>query len=150
MKKDDLLTKLGPCGILCEKCFAYTGGSIKKNSMGLRNSLGNFDIYAERFSELLNEPKFRKYKEFRILLDYFTEGNCRGCRLDGCMIFPACKVKECSTGKNVNYCYECGSFPCDNTGFDEHLKRRWIDINLRMKEAGVEAYYDEIKDKPRY
>lgn len=150
MKNKDLLTKLGPCGILCEKCFAFSDGSIKRNSMELQNALGKFDIYAERFSVLLNEPKFSKYKEFKILLDYFTEGKCRGCRLDGCMIFPSCKVKECSAANNVDYCYECDRFPCDNTGFDEHLKKRWIDINLRMKETGVENYYNEIKDKPRY
>ena len=30
------------------------------------------------------------------------------------------------------------------------LHRRWLEMNNRMREIGVEAYYDETKDLPRY
>ena len=114
---NDIRLKLGPCGISCEKCFAFSAGSIKKNSIELKNALGNFDIYAERFTKQLNEPAFSKYSEFKILLNYFSEVECRGCRTDGCKIFPDCKVKGCSMVKNIDYCFQCETFPCDNTGF---------------------------------
>ncbi len=150
MNEDDIRIKLGPCGLLCEKCFAFADGPIKKSSVELKKALGNFDQYAGRFVELLHEPGFSGYKDFKILLNIFTEAECRGCRLDGCKLFTGCKVKGCSIDKNVDYCFQCGFFPCDNTGFDENLKKRWISIQDRMREIGIEQYYNDIKDKPRY
>jgi hypothetical protein len=47
------------------------------------------------------------------------------------------------------FCYQCPDFPCNNTGFDEHLHKRSVDINNRMKEIGVEKYYEEVKDMKR-
>lgn len=41
-------------------------------------------------------------------------------------------------------------FPCPKTGLDENFYQRHVAINHRMKEIGVEAYYEEIEDKPRY
>lgn len=38
----------------------------------------------------------------------------------------------------------------DKTNFGLHLFRRWIEMNNRMKEIGVDAYYEETKDPPRY
>lgn len=150
MKPDDIKYKLGPCGILCEKCFAYSNGPIRKSSIELQGALGNFDIYADRFKELLKEPRFSYYKEFKNMLKYFSEVECRGCRLDACKIFPVCKVAGCAAEKNIDYCFQCDCFPCDNTGHDEHLKKRWLAIQMRMKEIGAEDYYNEIKHKPRY
>jgi hypothetical protein len=50
----------------------------------------------------------------------------------------------------VDFCFQCPEFPCDNTGFDEHLFKRSVQINLRIQEIGIEKYYEEIRDKPRY
>lgn len=150
MNDDYIRIRFGPCGLLCEKCFAFADGPIRKTSVQLKDALGNFDVYAERFTALLDEPRFSKYAEFKIILNLFSEGSCRGCRPDGCKLFAGCSVKRCSAGKNVDYCFQCESFPCDNTGFDENLKQRWISIQNRMKETGIENYYNEIKDKSRY
>ena len=38
----------------------------------------------------------------------------------------------------------------DDDTLNEHLNKRSISINQEMKETGVEAYYDKVKDKPRY
>ena len=48
---------------------------------------------------------------------------------------------SCSEGKKVDFCFQCDEFPCENTGFDEHLYKRHVEINNRMKEIGVEADY---------
>ena len=37
-----------------------------------------------------------------------------------------------------------------NTNFDSDLHDRWIKMNRRMKDIGVEAYFLETKDLPRY
>ena len=142
--------RLAPCGLHCGKCFAFVDGDIKNNSIRLKESLGSFDIYAQRFVDLINEPLFKKYPDFKELLSYFASTECKGCRKERCKIFKDCKVKDCHETKGVDFCFQCNEFPCDNTGFDKHLHNRSIDINMRMKEIGVEQYYDEIKDKPRY
>lgn len=142
--------KFGPCGIFCEKCFAFSDGTIKQNSISLENALGNFGIYAERFSKLLNEPAFIEYPNFKRLLHYFATVECRGCRKEPCKLFENCKVRDCYKTKGVDFCFQCSEFPCNDTGFDEHLNKRFIQINLRIKKIGIEKYYNEVKDKPRY
>lgn len=150
MNYNFIKNRLAPCGLDCGKCYAYVDGDIKNLSNQLKVSLGNFDIYAERFTELFNGDIFKKYPDFKELLAYFTTADCNGCRKENCKIFKDCKVRNCFEKKGVDFCFQCSDFPCDHTGFDEHLQKRSEDINNRMKEIGVEKYYDEIKDKPRY
>jgi len=150
MDYDYIKSRLSPCGLHCGKCFAFKDGDIVRLSTELKETLGEFDVYAQRFTILLNEPVFSHYPEFKLLLNHLSTPTCKGCRKEKCILFKDCKVRECSENKNVDFCFECEDFPCDNTGFDEHLYKRFRAINERMKEIGVEAYYLEIKDKPRY
>ena len=147
---DTLKDKFGPCGLLCEKCFAYDKGQIKHHAEQLKNNLGSFDNYAKRFVTLLDEPVFNKYNDFKELLNQFAEGTCQGCRKQECHLFKDCKVKQCYKDNKVDYCYQCNDFPCENTGFDENLKDRWLKINQKIRVIGLENYYNLIKDKPRY
>ncbi|HAF29499.1 MAG TPA: hypothetical protein DCG75_10670 [Bacteroidales bacterium] len=146
----EILNKLGPCGLNCSKCFAFANGDIKELSSELKKSLGNFDIYAERFIELLNKPVFKKFPDFKVMLNHFATVKCKGCRNDECKLFSACKVKQCSKDHNVDFCFQCAEFPCNKHGFDEHLAKRWITIQNKMEDNGVEVYYNEIRDLPRY
>lgn len=148
MKYKEILNILAPCGLNCRKCFACSEGEIKMHSTKLRELLGSFDRYAERFSELIY-PVFKNYPSFKELLAYFTQGDCDGCRSGMCK-YPNCGVIACYQKKGVDFCFQCEEFPCDKTNFDPDLKRRWIQMNNRMKEIGVEAYYQETKDLPRY
>lgn len=148
--ESELPNKFGPCGLLCEKCFAYNKGSIRFHAEMLRNDLGAFDNYAKRFVTLLDEPAFSKYPEFKEFLYLISTVNCNGCRKQECHIFVGCKVKECYKAQKVDFCFQCKDFPCDNTGFDVDLKERWIRINNKIRESGLEKYYSEVKDKPRY
>ncbi len=150
MDYNEIRDSLAPCGLHCARCFAFSGGDIKKHSKGLKKSLGNFDKYAERFVDLIEEPVFKKYQDFKQLLYYFSEVECAGCRKEECRLFKKCKVRECHVIKGVDFCFQCNEFPCDHTGFDPHLFKRYVDINKRMKKVGVERYYNEIKDLPRY
>jgi hypothetical protein len=150
MDYEQIKNRLAPCGLHCGKCFAFIDGDIKDYSKKLLESLGSFDIYASRFVDLLDEPVFGKYPDFKVMLSYFSTVECQGCRKERCKIFKDCKVRDCHEQKQVDFCFQCSDFPCNNTGFDEHLNKRSVDINLKMKETGVEAYYLSIKDKPRY
>ena len=52
--------------------------------------------------------------------------------------------------KGIDFCWQCESFPCHETGLDENLYKRSVAINKKINEIGLEAYYKEIKDTPRY
>ena len=147
MEYRELLNFLAPCGLSCQKCFAYTQGEISMHSKELQKLLGNFDIYAERFSAFL--PEFKNYPSFKRMLAYFEEPDCKGCRKGTCK-YPNCGVVDCYQQKGVDFCFQCDEFPCEKTNFDPHLRQRWIEKNNRMKQIGVEGYYEETKDQPRY
>ncbi|MFC1633922.1 DUF3795 domain-containing protein [Planctomycetota bacterium] len=150
MTYDQILNALGPCGLSCEKCFAHVDGDIRKYSLKLKEKLGNFDIYAKRFETLLGDPIFKKYPDFKIMLDYFASENCKGCRKEKCKLFTFCGVRSCYQQRNIEFCFQCDDFPCNKTNFDEHLHKRWIKLNERIREIGIENYYAETKDEPRY
>ena len=147
MEYTEILDFLAPCGLSCRKCFAYTKGDIAFHSNKLKELLGNFDVYAERFSSFL--PDFKDYPSFKKMLTYFAASDCIGCRQGTCK-YPNCGVVDCYKEKRVDFCFQCDDFPCDKTNFDPHLEKRWLQMNTRMKEIGVEAYYEETKDLCRY
>jgi hypothetical protein len=147
MKYENILNILAPCGLNCSKCLMYAHGEIKTLSQQLEKLLGSFDRYAERFSSF--QPVFKNYPSFKTLLEHFTKGDCTGCRTGACR-YPGCVVFPCTQEKCVDFCFKCSEFPCEKTTFDPDLKRRWTEMNTRMKQIGVEAYYEETKDLPRY
>lgn len=65
----------------CGKCFAYKSGAIAKNSRELKINLGEFSNYAQRFVNSLDNPIFKKYPDFKEMLDYFAGAECSGCIL---------------------------------------------------------------------
>jgi hypothetical protein len=147
MEYAEIVADLAPCGLSCRKCYANTKGDIASLSTQLRERLGSFSIYAERFSGFL--PAFKEYPAFEGLLSYFAEGHCSGCR-EGTCLYPNCGVSTCHQEQGVDFCFQCDEFPCGKTNFDPHLERRWRQMNERMREIGVEAYYEETKNLPRY
>ncbi|MCU0646166.1 MAG: DUF3795 domain-containing protein [bacterium] len=147
MADKEILDVLAPCGLNCKKCLANAKGEIKYHSITLKNLLGSFDRYAERFSGFM--PVFKNYQQFKDLLEFLTRGNCNGCRSGDCK-YPNCGVAKCYQEKGVDFCFQCDEFPCDRTNFDPELKQRWLQMNNRMREIGIEAYFDETKDLPRY
>lgn len=143
----EILEHLAPCGLSCKKCFAYTKGDIGLHSQELQKLLGNFDIYAERFSAFI--PAFKDYPSFKNMLAFFAEPDCEGCRKGTCK-YPNCGVVDCHRERGVDYCFQCEEFPCDRTNFDPHLQKRWIKMNSRMKKIGIAGYWEETKDVCRY
>jgi len=127
--------------------LAYTKGDIAFHSKKLQDLLGNFDVYAERFSAFT--PEFKDYPPFKKMLSYFAAPDCIGCRQGTCK-YPNCGVADCYKEKGVDFCFQCDDFPCNKTNFDPHLEKRWLQMNMRMKDIGVEAYYEETKDMCRY
>jgi hypothetical protein len=150
MTERSIQESVAPCGLNCAKCFAHVDGKIRKHSRKLKELLGNFHNYAQRFERLLDQPVLAKYADFKELLDYFASENCRGCRKEQCKLFKDCGVRPCHQEKQVDYCYQCDEFPCDRTNFDESLYNAWIKINEIIRTSGLEKYYRLTMDRPRY
>ena len=140
--------RLAPCGLLCGKCVAFEGGPIRRLSADLKARLGdNFAPYAERFKAM--NPVFASYPAFAELLEFLASGSCTGCRNQGCL-FQACRVADCVREQGVDYCFQCGEFPCERHGFPERLEEIWRRNNGKMKETGAGAWLRLRNDKPRY
>ena len=150
MTNQQIKTALAPCGLSCENCFAHVDGDIRKYSLKLKEKLGNFGIYAKRFETLLEESIFKKYPDFKEMLDYFALENCKGCRNEQCKLFKDCGVRNCHQKKQIDFCCLCDEFPCKKTNFDEDLYKRWVMINEKIKETGLEQFYEKTKTRPRY
>ncbi len=147
MTYDGIKKILAPCGLNCMKCQMYADGEIRHHAAEMKRLLASFDSYAERFSRFL--PIYNKYPEFKELLAHFSQANCKGCRQGDCK-YPNCGVAKCCKSKGIDFCFQCEEFPCEKSNFDPNLHERWIRMGRRMKEIGVEAYYEETKDRPRY
>jgi len=150
MTDEKILESLAPCGLCCETCFAHVNGDIRKYSMKLKENLGNFHINAKRFETLLHDPIFKKYAEFKEMLDYFASENCKGCRNEQCKLFKDCGVRVCHQEKIIDFCYQCDLFPCDKTNFDPGLYKGWIIVNEKIRETGIETFHQKAKNRPRY
>lgn len=150
MNYEQIKESLAPCGLSCEKCFAHVDGDIRRYSLKLKEKLGNFEPYAQRYETLLEEPVFKKYPDFREVLEYFASENCRGCRSEQCRLFKNCGVRPCHQEKGVDFCYQCDALPCTETNFDENLYKAWVKINEIIKSKGIEQYYEMTIKRPRY
>lgn len=147
MNYNEIVNRLAPCGLDCAKCVGYANGEIREHSGKLLDLLGNFDGYAERFSSF--QPVFENYPSFKEMLLHFSRAGCAGCRNGACG-YPNCGVAPCIQRKGVDFCFQCEEFPCSRTNFDPDLKERWLQMNNRMRESGVESYFEETRDMPRY
>ncbi len=145
-----VLDTIAPCGLCCETCFAHVNGDIRSLSMQLVEKLGNFHINAKRFETLLDDPVFKKYPDFKEMLDYFASENCRGCRNEQCKLFKNCGVRVCHQEKQLDFCYQCDQFPCDKTNFDSGLYKGWVTINQIIQKKGIETYCEQARTRPRY
>jgi hypothetical protein len=118
--------------------------------MKLKEKLGNFHIYAKRFETMLDNPIFKKYADFKEMLDYFASENCKGCRNEQCKLFKGCGVRVCHQKRELDFCYLCDAFPCDQTNFDPGLYKRWVAINKIIQKKGIKQYAEKAGTHPRY
>lgn len=147
MERKELDRLIAPCGLICYTCDAMKDGVINQSAKQLLYVLGSYDSFLE------SSPGSRqisgKYNNFKDVLEYLADVKCNGCRKDHCMD-SNCIVPECTKNQKIDYCYECKDFPCDKTGFPDGLKKKWIRKNKKIKEIGIEKFFEEEKNKPHY
>lgn len=147
MDKESLLKNIAPCGLLCFTCAAAKNGIIQQHGRQLLKYLESFDIYAEKMSAF--DKRLKQYPQFKEVLQLIGEASCEGCR-DGAAKFPGCGIAACIKEQGVDFCFQCELYPCDKADFEPLLKQKWLEANERMKQIGVEAYFDEAKERSHY
>lgn len=159
MEKETLLHRVAPCSLLCYTCLASKDGAFSECGPRL-------DRYCEGVCEFLTEvcgltgeerAKHEAFfEEFHGALKQLSGGACQGCRSDvksGCL--GDCVVPDCIKQHGVDFCGECKEFPCQMAKeyFSKNhpsLGKRWEKGNLRIREIGIEGYYEEMKDISHY
>ncbi len=110
------------CGLFCPACTVFIGSSEDPERL---------KILAERLG--VSEEKLR----------------CRGCGSEKRSFYceEHCKMTACTARKNINFCYECTEYPCDELkAFQSAMPHRielW-ESQQRIKEAGFEKWYTEM------
>lgn len=147
MEKKDILDAIAPCSLCCHTCAMKKDGIIANTAKDLLNyHIGYCD-----FENLILSKKFKKsIREEKKFLEKLREKSnvtCRGCRNGehGKYCIKNCFILECSKSHGVDFCGECNEFPCNKTKdiFNDIVLEDWLIGNNRIKEIGIEKYYEE-------
>ena len=143
----DVVERLAPCGIDCERCVMCGWGRVKDLAAGLAKALAGFENMAPRVADRF--PVLRGYEGFAGVLELFAGAACAGCRHGGSAL-PFCAARTCFKEQGVDFCFQCAEYPCTRNSYPENLMQRWRAKNDRMLEVGVKQYYQESLERPRY
>jgi hypothetical protein len=162
MEKSKLLDFIAPCSLLCYSCMSFKDGPSPE---GAKNVYKYSDGWGEFWSALLPEDKREEwniwFKSFQNTLRYLGGASCPGCRNSppsnkdgGCGCLEGCVIPACVKERGVDFCAECNEFPCQKAKdfFATHNStgEDWENGSSRIKEIGVEAYFDEKKNVSHY
>lgn len=142
-----ILGRLAPCGVDCGRCTWYVDGRVKRGAEQLQAELEGFERLAERVAG--DYPVLASYPEFAAVLDALTKGSCTGCRAGGSSLHT-CAARVCFREKGVDFCFQCDEYPCSRMNSSEELERHWRTANDSMKEIGVDRFFRESRERPRY
>jgi hypothetical protein len=145
--REDIVACLAPCGLDCNRCVWRLHGEVQVEAERLVRALEGFDKMAPLLSERV--PALAHYEEFLEVLSFFSGADCLSCR-DGGSQLSFCSARVCFREKGVDFCFECDEYPCTRNRYPENLLQRWRTNNDRMREVGVERYYQERLERPRY
>jgi Protein of unknown function (DUF3795) len=144
---EEILDRLAPCGLDCHRCVMCVDGVIKRSAGELAAALEGFQNMAPRAAA--RATVLAGYQQFAEVLALFAEASCTGCRSGGAT-FPFCSARTCFKEQGVDYCFQCSEYPCTRNEYPENFQERWRANNDRMREVGVEQYYRESLQQPRY
>lgn len=139
--------QLAPCGLDCSRCVRRSGGTIQQAARTLRDGLDGFATMAQLYAA--HDSRFSAYGDFSALLDFFSQGDCPGCR-NGASCNGGCAAQTCCREKQVDFCFQCDEYPCERNSFNPGLAQKWRMKNDSMKENGIETFYDRQRCMPRY
>ncbi|MDF2543870.1 MAG: hypothetical protein K0S47_3588 [Herbinix sp.] len=158
MDKQTLLHYVAPCSLFCYTCPALKDGAIAETASKLCTYFeGYYDFndenIPEQYRSWLNE-----FEVFYKILNGYTKSKCPGCRnnpssSNGCI--EGCVVPSCVKEHGIDFCAECSDFPCQKgkdffITINNTIRRDWELGSNRIKEIGIERYFNEKKDVSHY
>ncbi|MEN6349514.1 MAG: DUF3795 domain-containing protein [Syntrophomonas sp.] len=147
MEYEEVVKRIAPCGLDCSRCADYAGGEIRKLSARLSELINGYSRVAKVKEGI--KPVFAGYPQFEEVLNSFTQAACSGCRGNNVLCPVECAAGKCSKEKGLDFCFQCEEFPCTKK-IDVQVQGRWLKFNQRMKEIGVEEFYQEQNKLSRY
>jgi len=147
MEYEEAVQKLAPCGLDCSRCADYVGSEIRNLSARLSELLTGYKRVADIRAG--KNPNYRKFSDFTEMLGLLSQGSCGGCRSEDVRCPVKCKAKLCHKDKKVDFCFECGEYPCAEQA-ESVVGKRWREKNDLMKEMGVVRFYEYQLKLPRY
>lgn len=149
-----LLDYVAPCSLLCFNCLDSVHGAIPECVAKLCKYLDGF--YNFNNEDLSAPPD--KFAVFYRELEGLAKPRCPGCRngaVPGSGCVEDCVVPSCVKEHNVDYCADCHEFPCQTaksffSEMNDSICNDWLNGNMRIKEIGIENYFDERKDASHY
>jgi hypothetical protein len=112
------------CGLFCPACTVFIGTREDPNRLALLSQRIGFPV---------------------------EELRCEGCRSDRRCFFcrDKCKMAACAAAKGLDFCGECGDYPCPElTDFQAAMPHRielWSSLE-RIRSVGYETWYTEMID----
>lgn len=147
MEYSEAVQRLAPCGLDCSRCADCAGGEIGTLSGRLVALLSGYARVARVKQD--KRPVFQGYPQCEEVLKTFAQAACGGCRDENCLCPIDCVVRPCTREKGVDFCFQCGEFPCAKD-VNVQIRQRWLDNNMRMKDIGAAAFCEEQGKRPRY
>jgi len=136
------------CGkYYCAFCDYYKGTIVK--------AAKNLLAYAERYGSLkliVNAQNACDFDEVMKGLRWLASQDqpCKGCRFGGGWSWWSnCPVRDCCFQQGIDFCYECGDFPCRKLKEEPLLerKREMIEANNQLKALGIERWMQQLKER---
>jgi len=148
MERDELLRNVAPCGLVCYTCTACGHGVVKEHAQKL-------SFYLTGVSDFLASQHMRgdkkKLDACMATLEYYSRQSGPGCREEETQCsFKNCVIRACTREKHIDFCADCADFPCGKIDLPDVFTDKWKASNTRIREAGVEQYFDEEKEVPHF
>ena len=128
-----------PCGIYCGAC-AIESGTVRDAARRLQELI---DVYG--ISEWAGYAGLENYEGFAKGLQWFMKCDCPGCRAGGG--WPDCPMRKCTQEKDIEFCYQCSDFPCEEVLKFDKGYGFCVENNRRIKEIGLEGWLKEQGEK---
>jgi hypothetical protein len=155
MRDERIINAIAPCSLSCITCPAMKGGQIEKYSKQLKNMFEGYYEFQNKYLPEEHKDHAEAFKTFYKHLNKYTQGNCKGCRegRNESSCIKNCFILECTLDHGVDFCGECNEFPCDKLStdiFKPEIIDEWIENNYKIKEHGIEIFYEEAILRSHY
>ncbi len=150
MDRDEILKRAAPCSLLCHTCTACQNGVIPSSAKTLLKYLEGIRGFYEKHMP----DAVESYGNFEGVLQMYSEGACPGCRNgdhNGCSI-DGCFLLECVKRHGVDFCGECGDFPCQKPKdlFEPEVYKQWLNGNQEIRDKGIAEFWESHSERPHY